>query len=245
MIQEFGFGDNDTGLGDRVKRFKGEKGITYRLSYVWWPGMLEKDDFSAKDLAAPSDNPERLTPRFIRAPRHYVQGVGYVINQGPEYTKLIGSPPKTQIATMVVSWPLVDGQPTKESLMSRMPVVQPWVFSGSLYELQKKAHMKGFHMHSHDIEADCQDSGYQRFELLPAKNNIFHEMLKNDNSRAQEIADSIITQVRNLAPNLEKEIGNTWTIDQLRERMGMDVSGPVGSVSGDADVDNLLSSLDD
>ena len=63
MIQEFGFGDNDTGLGDRVKRFKGEKGITYRLSYVWWPGMLEKDDFSAKDLAAPSDNPERLTPR--------------------------------------------------------------------------------------------------------------------------------------------------------------------------------------
>jgi hypothetical protein len=69
-------------------------------------------------------------------------------------------------------------------------------------------------------------------------------MLKNDNPRAQEIAAHIMERVRTMAPNLMREIGMDLTLDQLREKMGHEVSSPVGdTVAGDAEVDDLLGSM--
>lgn len=243
-FQSFGFGQNDTGIGSRAEKFKGEKGKTYRIGFAWWEGM-DGEDFSVESLTPPDGDDAKLTPKFIGGPRHYIQGVGYVLNKGPEFTQLIGSTPKMMIATIIVSWPLgKGGQPTKESLFGGMPDVMPWIFSQDKYEKLKKMHLSGYPMHDWDVQIDCEDTQFQKFNFLPAKQNIFKEMLKSQNEQGQEIARHIVERVRALAANLEREIGQNLTLEQLKEKMGVESSGPVGNVvAGDQDVDNLLGSM--
>jgi hypothetical protein len=245
----FGFGQNDTGIGTRVEKFKGEKGKSYRLGLVWWPDLEKAGDFTVKNLTPAEGKEEALTPKFIRAPRNYVQGVGYVINKGPEYTQLLGSSPKMMIATIVVSWPLgKGGLPTKESLFSGMPDVMPWIFGGDKYEKLKKMHLSGYPMHEYDVQADCEDAQFQKFNFLPAKQCIFKEMLKSGNAQGQEIAQFVIRQVRALSSTIARELGQDLTIDQLREKMGHEVATAAGggatrSAAGDQEVDDILGSM--
>jgi len=244
--ETFGFGQNDAGVGGRVQKFKGEKGRTYRIGFAWWPGMEGGRDFTHKDLCPKEDqNEDELTPLFIRAPRNFINSVGYVINKGPEFTKLAGQAPKMMIATIIVSWPLgKQGTPTKESLFGQKPDVMPWIFSGDKYEKLKKMHTSGYPMHDWDVQLDCEDSQFQKFGFLPAKQCVLKEMLKAQNPAGQEIAQHVLAQVRALAPTLGNEIGQDLTIDQLRERMGQDVASPVANiVAGDQEVDSMLGSL--
>lgn len=247
MFQSFGFGQNDAGISSRVSKFKGEKGVTYRLGFCLWPGMEEGADFTAASLEPPDGAPdEALTPKFIAAPRNYIQGVGYIINKGAEYTQLAGKAPKTMIATLVVQWPLEKGKPTKESLFSKKPEVMPWIFSMDKYERLKKMHLSGYPMWDWDLSAECEDPQFQKFNFLPAKSNIFKEMLKATNADGQALAQYIIERARALAPSLGREIGMDLTIDQLRERMGQEVSSPTGdtsSVAGAGEVDDLIGSM--
>jgi len=245
----FGFGQNDAGIGGKTKKFKADEGKTYRLGFVWWPGMEEGKKVTTATLTPPEgEDDEKLTPHFIGARQFYVEGVGYVIDTGPEIGQLLGQQSKPKIATIVVSWALgKKGQPTKESLFEDLPEVMPWIFSGDKYEKLKKMHLSGYPMHEWDVQADVEKGGaqFQKLTFLPAKQCIFKEMLKNDNERAQEIANHIIAQVRALAPNLEGEIGRKYTLDQLKEKLGHEVSSPVGNAvaGGDVEVDNLLGSM--
>lgn len=243
----FGFGQNDAGIGSRGKKFKAEKGKTYRLSFAWWPNMDEGKEITAATLSPPEgQDPETLTPNFIGARRFYAEGVGYVIDQGPQYAELLGKQSKPMVATIVVSWALgKKGKPTKDSLFEELPDVMAWIFSGDKYEKLKKMHLSGYPMHEWDVQADCEDTQYQKMTFLPAQQCIFKEMLKNDNPRAQEIADHIVAQVRALVPDLEREIGQKLTLDQIREKLGHEVSSPVGNTvaGGDAEVDNILGSM--
>ena len=245
QFQSFGFGQNDTGIGSRAEKFKGEKGKTYRIGFAWWEGMDGDEEFTVDKLTVPEGEESKLTPKFVGGPRHYVQGAGYVLNKGPEFTQLIGSPPKMMIATIIVSWALgKNGQPSKESLFSEMPDVMPWIFSQDKYEKLKKMHTAGYPMHDWDVQIDCEDTQFQKFTFLPAKQNIFKEMLKSTNSQGREVAQHIIERVRALAPNLEREVGQNLTLEQLKEKMGVETSTPVGNaVAGDHDVDNLLGSM--
>lgn len=246
MSETFGFGQNDAGISGRAQKFKAEKGKTYRLGFVWWPG-IEDPSFSLKNLTPKEGAPdESITPRFIRAPRNFIKDVGYVINQGPEWTKLAGEPPKMMIATIVVSWPLAkNGQPTKDSLFGEKPDVMAWIFGGDKYEKLKKMHLSGYPMWDYDVQADCEDGTFQKLNFLPAKQCIFKEMLKSPSPEAKEITEHVLEQVRALAPRLEREIGQKLTLDALREKMGLDASSPTGStaVAADADVDNILGSM--
>jgi len=243
-FQEFGFGHNDAGIGSRAKKFKGEKGKTYRLGFVWWEGM-DSDNFDASKLVAEEGKEDGLTPKFIGGPRNYHKDVGYFLNKGPEFTALVGENPRMQIATIIVSWPLGrNGQPDKDSLFSGMPDVMPWIFSQDKYEKLKKMHGSGYWMHDHDVQADCEDTQFQKFNFLPAKQNIFKEMLKSNNEKGKEIAQFIIDRVRQMAPNLGREIGQDLTLDQLKEKLGVSSGGPVGNVvSSDSDVDSMLGSM--
>jgi len=244
-LQSFGFGVNDTGVGTRAQKFKGDKGKTYRLSFVWWEG-IDSDNFGVSHLTPKEGQEEHeLTPRFLGGPRNFIKDVGYVLNKGPEYTQLAGETPRMMVATIIVSWPLGKGsKPTKESLFSGMPEVMPWVFSQDKYEKLKKMHTSGYPMWDYDVQADCEDSTYQKFNFLPAKQNIFKEMLKAQNEQSQEIAQFILERVRALAPTLDREIGMDLTIEQLKEKLGMSDGGPVGSVvAGDQEVDNILGSM--
>jgi hypothetical protein len=180
--ETFGFGQNDAGVSSRANKFKGEKGKSYRISFAWWPGF-EDANFGTGNLELPEGKEEhQLTPHFIRHPQNYIEGVGYVLNKGPQWTQLAGSQPKMKIATILVSWALgKHGKPSKESLFEDLPQVQPWVISGDKYEKLKKMHMSGYPMYDWDIQADCEDSTFQKFTFLPAHQNIFKEMLKNAN----------------------------------------------------------------
>lgn len=242
----FGFGQNDTGIGSKVDKFKGEKGRAYRIGFAWWPG-IEKDGFSAANLTPTEGQEDALTPRFVRANRNFIEGVGYVINKGPEFTALAGNTqPKTMIGTLIIVWPLgKNNQPTKESLFSKLPDVMPWIFSGDKYEKLKKMHLSGYQMYDWDIQADCEDAQFQKFNFLPAKSCLFKEMLKASNAQSKEVVDHILTQVRLLAPQLPRDMGQDLTIDQLREKLGQSVSTPLGgsAVSGDKEVDDILGSM--
>jgi hypothetical protein len=245
MSDTFGFGQNDAGVGGRAQKFKADKGKTYRLGFAWWAG-IEDGTFSLKNMT-PAEGQDELsvTPKFIRAQRNFIKDVGYVINQGPEWTKLAGEQPKLMIATIVISWPLgKNGQPTKESLFGDMPDVMAWIFGGDKYEKLKKQHQSGYPMWEWDVQADCEDTTFQKLSFLPAKQCIFREMLKSDAPQAKGIVNHILEQVRALAPRLEREIGAKLSLDQLREKMGLDTSSPVSSVMGaDADVDNILGNM--
>ncbi len=39
FIQQFGFGQGDRAIGQQTKRFKGEGGKRYRVSFAWWEGI--------------------------------------------------------------------------------------------------------------------------------------------------------------------------------------------------------------
>jgi hypothetical protein len=252
-FMEFGFGQNDSGIGNRQKKFKAEKGKTYRIGFAWWHGMEAGKEFGHDQLLVPEGQEEEsLTPRWIGAQRNFFKGgAGYVINKGPEYTQLAGESPKTYAATIIVLWPLgQNNKPTKESLLEKLPVVLPWVLGAAKYEQLKKQHVQGYPMHDWDVNAELdpqKDVTYQDFNFLPAKNCIFKEMLKNsaENPRAKEVCDHIMEQVRKLSADLGTHIGRDLTIDQVKEALGQEVAGPVASsVSSDAEVDSMLESMD-
>lgn len=244
-FQSFGFGQNDAGIGSRAKKFKGEKGMTYRLGFAWWEGM-DSDDFGAASIT-PAEGAEEtsITPKFIGAPRNFHKEAGYFINKGPEYTALVGENPRMMIATIVVSWKLGrNGQVDKETLLDGMPEVMPWIFSQDKYEKLKKMHASGYPMHDYDVQIDCEDTQFQKFNFLPAKQSIFKEMLKSNNDKGKEVAQFIVDRVRSLGASLGREIGQDLTLEQLKEKLGVSAGGPVGNVvAGDDDVDGILGSM--
>jgi hypothetical protein len=247
-FQSFGFGQNDAAIATRAKKFKGEKGVTYRIGFALWPGMEEGTDFTV-DKMSPADGApdESLTPKFIAAPRHYVEtgnGSFYCLDKGPEYSKIIGKQAKTGVATVIVVWPLEQGKPTKSSLFGQKPQVLPWIISLDKYERFKKMHLSGYPMWDWDISAECTESGFQKFDFLPAKDNILKTMLKASNPEGQALAQFVIERARSLSPNLGKELGLDLSLDQLRERMGLEVSSPTGEVGGAVgEVEDLIGSM--
>jgi len=250
-FQSFGFGQNDAAIATRAKKFKGEKGVTYRIGFALWPGMEEGTDFTIDNLSPADGAPdESLTPKFIAAPRHYVQANGssfYCLDKGPEFAKIIGKPAKTGVATVVVVWPLEQGKPTKASLFGSKPQVLPWIISLDKYERFKKMHLSGYPMWDWDVSAECTDPGFQKFDFLPAKDNIFKAMLKSTSAEGQALAQFVIERARSLAPGLGRELGLDLTVDQLRERMGLDVASPTGAMGGTAagagEVEDLIGSM--
>jgi len=246
-FQSFGFGQGDTSITGRPQKFKGEKGKTYRLGFAWWDGMEAGREFTVKDMAPPPDSgEEELTPKFIGAQRNLITGVGYVINKGPEWTKLAGEAPRMAIATVVIVWPLgKGGQPTKDTLFGQQPEVMPWVFGQDKYEKLRKMHQSGYPMYDYDVQADCEEAQYQKFNFLPAKQCIFKEMLKASSAQAKEVANFILERTRAIVPNLEREIGQSLSLDQLREKMGQEIQNPTGgsAVAGDQEVDSILGSM--
>jgi len=250
VISSFGFGKGDASIATNAKSFKGEKGQSYRLGFALWPGMeKEGHDFGIADLTPREGvSEEDITPKFISASRGYAPGCGYFLNKGPEYAKLAaahGKEPKTVVATIVVIWPLEKGKITKNSLFGGdKPVVCPWVFSLDKYERIKKMHQSGFVMSEYDVMAECEDPAFQKFNFLPVKDNVLKVLLKSPNAEGQELAQYVISRARALAPSLPRELGKDLTLDQLREKLGLEVSSPVRSnTAAVSEVDDLIGSM--
>jgi len=241
-FQEFSFGQNDENIGNKGKRAKFEEGKTYRVSFVWWEG-LDAD----KPEMGDADNP--VAPKFVGAPIHYIQGVGYVVNKGPEYTKLAGSPPKTRVATAVIMWPTDKmGDVDKSRLMGGEAEVMPWVFSADKYKSLQQIH-KEFNFGMHDITITCTEAKFQKLTFSPCKENLLRKLMESD--KAKELVTKMIDAAKQVVSSIQGEVGREMTIEQVKDKLaggtgatagGGGATAPSTATTGEIDdlVDDLL-----
>lgn len=216
---QFGFGENDGGIGKKGKKFKMEKGEVARVSFVWWPGL----DKGTPDLTA-------QTPIFVGGPRHYMKGVGYFMNKGPEFTKIAGEAPKTRIVTLVVKWPLkAGGKLDAEAIAEGRFEVLRWVFDDGKYDEIKPIHGE-WHFGAHDLKITCSDAGFQKMAFSPTKDSILAKLAEKPDS---PLWKSLVEQALGMLTNVQDEVGRNMTIDQIREKLaGGSGNGPSGGGGG-------------
>jgi len=231
-FQEFGIGAGDDHVGQRGKRFKAEKDRRYRASFAWWP----KDKEGKLDTSG--------TPNFVGAQISYIQGVGYVVNTGPEFTKLAGKPPTQKVATVIIVWPLdSDGKPDKKKL--REAEVLPWVFSGDKYTNLKAIHGE-FPFGEHDVTISCTDAQFQKLNFTPCRGSVLAKLLSNE--KAASIVGPMMEQAEALASTIRDEVGREMTLAQVQEKLagGGGGGGPVAGgapPAADGDIDDLVDGM--
>jgi rubredoxin len=236
-FQQFGFGQDDGGVSKKGKRLKMDKGEVARVSMLWWPGLAE----GKPDLDAP-------TPGFSGAPRHYLKGVGYFVNRGPEFTKIAGEPPKTRINTLLVKWPMrSNGKLDAEAIQEGNFQVLYWIFDPDKYDEIKPIHAE-WHFGSHDLKIKCTDAGFQKMSFSPCKDSVLRKLMEKGTDHP--LVQTIIRLGQGLLPGLNDEVGRVMTLDQIREKLGSGGGGggaPTGSPVNDAvateEIDDALDDL--
>lgn len=238
-LQEFSFGENDGGLGGRMRKFKAQEGYTYRASFLWFKGL----ETGALDFGTP-EAPGK--PKFVGGQTHFIEGVGFVYSKGPEYVKLAGEPPKARIGTIIVVWPTDKfGKLDKTRLAAGEGEIFPWFISGDKYSYLGRIHDE-YPLSEHDITMTCTDTQYQKMTFISCKENVLRTLLSNP--KAEEMMKKMLAEAAQIAVSLPAEIGKDMTIEQIREKMsGVSTSGgsPAGTtpaVSG-GDIDGLVDGL--
>lgn len=239
-FQTFSFGEGDGHIGNKQKPWKAEAGRSYRLSFAWFPisdgGMLEMGQADSG-----------LAPKFFGGPTNFIPGAGCVMNQGPEWTKLAGEPPRTRIATVMVIWP-VDSKGTldKARIQAGDFEVVPWVISGDKYRNLEQLHRE-FPFNEHDITVNCTDTQFQKLTFSPCKDNLLRSIVLEP--KAAALAKKVAEQVGTLTASVQGFIGRSLTIAQIQEKMSggpggapIDAAETVASGNIDGLVDNILDS---
>ena len=235
----FTFGSGDGHIGGKTKPWKAEGGVTYRMSFAWWPANAD----GTPNLSAPG-------PNWTGKNTNFIQGVGYIINQGAEYTKLAGEPPRQRIATILVIWP-TDKKGVLDKNRMQDFEVKPWIISGDKYKTLEQTHRE-FGFGDHDITAKCEEGGgqFQKLTFSPCRENLYKQLLGNP--KAKEFTDRIATEVANIAANIADHVGRKMTIQQIREKLAAGPGGMGGAgavVRDDAagasvgDIENIVGGL--
>lgn len=234
-FKTFEMGVGDENVGAVSQRWSGETGRTARFSFIWWAGI---EDGKPKMEG---------NPMFVRAFTHFIPNVGYVVNDGPEYTKLAGKNPTERIATVIVVWPTdKHGNVDKNGIANGSMEVKSWVFSGGKYNNLKKIHRE-FPFHSHDITVECQDSKFQKLIFTPCRENLLKMLMKNE--QAGEIVGNLFSQAAALVNNISGDLGQKLSIQQIQEKLagGPAAVGTAPSVVADAfsteQVDSIVGDL--
>jgi hypothetical protein len=237
-FKTFTFGEGDEHIGQKTKSWKGEKDNSYRFSFVWFDGL----DKGTPDLT-------KAAPQFTGAPCNYLQGVGYFVNQGPEYTKIAGQPPRNRAATIIVVWPTdKDGDIDKSRLGKGDVDVQAWVFSDDTFKQLKKIN-KQFPLGSHDLGVTCTETQYQKLTFISCTDNLLASFLTKPQAKA--FTDKIINKAMTVFGDINTYIGKEMTIQQIREKQAGATGAPgraaapaaVLAESTAADLDNLVDNL--
>lgn len=216
-FEEFGIGDGDEALGSKAKKFAGKDNEKYRVSFVMWPGIEEG-----------KPNLDAATPRFLGCKRLYIQGVGYVLDKGPEFVKLAGEKSRTQIATLIVKWPTdTEGVLDKARFQEGKWSVMPWIFSQERYGNIKTTHSE-FPLGSHDVILHCTDAQYQKISVSPCRESLFRKLLEKDPAKVQGILES----AKELIASLPGEMAQDLSLEQIREKLAGGRGGGGGGGNG-------------
>lgn len=237
-FMDFSIGSGDDRIGKKATRFKPEAGRTYRVSLAWFKDMEEE--------GTPSTDPDNL--RFTGCERIYKPGVGYFLYKGPAYAEF--GQPKQSVATVMVIWPTdkngdLDAASFKNGTGWQ---VMPWIFSPDKYKDIGRIHTK-FSLLEHDLSMTCTDATYHKMTFTPENNNLLFKLLEAKDETLREVAGKILADAKGVAGNIHRELARDLTVDEIREKLGDDVEGPVngggtGTTANTAkDVDNLLEGL--
>lgn len=250
----FSFGENDGHIGTKAKAWKADNGQTYRMSFAWWPldaegkPVLSVEAETGEVDAAGNKIKVRKSaaPQFSGGPTNFIQGVGYVINDGPEITKLAGGePPRQRIVTVIVLWPTnKKGEIQKERLAEFE--VKPWVINAEKYRTLEQLHREwGFG--DVDITARCEENGaqFQKLTFAVCKENLYQKMLANP--KAVELTNRIVEEVAHITSNIREFVGRKMTAQQIREKLaggGQPVARDVGdSAVADSAISDVVAGL--
>jgi hypothetical protein len=238
----FTFGSGDTHIGSKVKAWKAEGGNIYRASFAWWPTDAEgKPDLGDRETGK--------APNFAGGPTNFIQGVGYIMNEGAEYTKLAGEPPRQRITTPIILWPTdKKGTLDKDRLGRGDFEVRPWVISGDKYRNLEQIHRE-FAFSNHDITIKCEEGGaqFQKLTFTPCKENLFRQFLENP--KAAAFVKRILDETDAIVANIQEFVGRRMTISQIREKLagGGGANTPVRDAGDDAvstaDIESITAGL--
>lgn len=225
-FSDFTFDEGDRKLSNNTKRLKFKNGETVRISFAWFP----TNDNGDYDLSA--------NPRFRGGNRIWVNGVGYVVASSPEVAKIAGATPKMTVATVVVVWPTdKNGTIDKARMKNGECDVIPWVFSKRKYS-ELKAVASEWPLGEHDLKITCTEEQYQQTTLTNCRENFLNKLQAAGGSTFGEIME----RVESVANDLNSFIGNEYTVDQLKEKMGMATSSST-TESTTEEVDDLIDNM--
>ena len=232
---DFSFGSGDDTVGKRSKRFKGETGRSYRVSFVWFTDYNED--------GTPAEN---ASIKFTGCERVYKQGVGYVMidnSNRAAMLSLLGEQPKQQVATVICVWPCdKDGELDVASFKAgKGYAVQPWTFSPDKYRTIGQNH-KRFPLTKHDLTLNCSDGQFQKMTFTPEGESLLHKYLTAKNEDLQAVGAKILADARSVAQNIHNELARNLSVDEVREKLGGEPSSPTGNHS-DKNVDDLLDGI--
>jgi len=237
--KEFTFGEGDSGVGGKSKPFKADAGRSYRVSFIWWKGLSD----GKPDL-------DQAGPVFVGEDANFIPNVGYVINKGPEYTKLAGGEaPRKRIGSVIVVWPTDKQGTVDKSALARGDIeVLPWIISGDKF-VSLKAINKEFPFGHHDFTLSCTDAQFQKMTFTPCRDSLLKTLIASP--KAETIVADMIAKAQNISSKIMDHVGREMTIQAIREKLagggggGGAVAGPVETIStGDIDslVDGMLDS---
>jgi len=231
-FMDFTVGSGDENIGQTSKRFKGETGRTYRVSFPWLTG-LDGDGHPTDDSA----------PRFTGCERIYKQGLGYVLitdSNRSAVLNYLGATPKQAIATVVVVWPTnKDGELDVESFKAGKGwSVQPWVFDPGKYREIGRSH-KRFPLGKHDLSMACSDGQFQKMSFTPEGDNLLRKLLGAKSEALREVGAQILQKAERVAEGIRRDLARELTLDEMREKLGDEVASPTGNHSA-KNVDDLL-----
>jgi len=245
-FMEFDLGNTEKAIKKPVTNFKVEDGKSYRVSLAWWAPIGDgKFDFESN-------------PKFIKAARYYKQGLGYVIHDesiGAELKRLMGESPKECFVTILVQWKCTDdGSLDQNAFVAGQDFrVLPFILSQDKLTDILRIH-KNFGMSEVDLSITCPKGGaqYQKMTMMPInrsfKNvkhgNLLRFAMESDKEPMQKMAQTIFEEVQRLEGEIRDQIGRQYTLNEIREKLGMEVapsgSGDVGAENADDILDSIL-----
>ena len=203
----------------RMKSWKGTAGVTYRMAVCWFKKDAEGNyDFSK--------------PRFDGGMFHgYKEGVGYVMHQGKGTEALLGEP-KPRAATFIVVYGTDNDGEIQKSLGFGFEV-WPWVLpAAKLAELKRQHKKADGGLGNADLEVICEDSTYQKLKIDRHPEAVWR--------KKPAIMEAVFAKVEAMESKIPGLLGRTMSIDEIKEKLGMEVGGSVTDAVSDDGFDDLL-----
>lgn len=195
-----------------IKRFKAEDDKKYRISFANYE--LGENGLFNMDRA----------PKFDRVERSWVDNAGYVISDGtPEFDNYVQSlgakPKKPAYGTIIIVWPL-DGK----GQLDVNNLNDGWRVHTFVIDQGKFSQILAIHnewkINEYDLNITCPKGGaqFQKLTFMNTRECALRTVMES--GKHESLCKRIIKSVERARQTLTKDLGNSYTLDTLRQRLG-------------------------